>query len=134
MANNDLYTTNDNDNGNVQYLVKDDSNIQRLTKEERETILRYNEADGYWEVYTAVQAHIRKCDSLDYELTDVDYYEDGTVAGKFYKVSKNAIGFKAPNRKRNLTDEQRTAMAERLKVAREKKSKRWTQQHIKWSI
>jgi hypothetical protein len=131
MTNNDLYITNNNDNNhlvkddnNVQYLAKDDGNIQRLAKEERETILRYNEADGYWEVYTAVQAHIRKCDSLGYELTDVDYYEDGTVAGKFYKVPKNAIGFKAPNRKRNLTDEQRTAMAERLKAAREKKNKR----------
>lgn len=131
MTNNDLYTTNDN--GNVQYLnkdignqhlVKDNGNVQRLTKEERETILRYNEADGYWEVYTAVQAHIRKCDSYGYELTDVDYYEDGTVAGKFYKVPKNAIGFKTPNRKRNLTDEQRIAMAERLKTAREKKNKR----------
>lgn len=131
MTNNDLYTTNDN--GNVQYLnkdignqhlVKDNGNVQRLTKEERETILRYNEADGYWEVYTAVQAHIKKCDSHGYELTDVDYYEDGTVAGKFYKVPKNAIGFKTPNRKRNLTDEQRIAMAERLKTAREKKNKR----------
>lgn len=122
MTNNDLYITNDN--GNVQHFVKDDSNIQRLTKEERETILRYNEADGYWEVYTAVQAHIRKCDFYGYELTDVDYYEDGTVAGKFYKVPKNAIGFKTPNRKRNLTDEQRITMAERLKAAREKKNKR----------
>lgn len=121
MANNDLYTTNNNGNN---HLDKDDGNVQRLTKEERETILRYNEADGYWEVYTAVQAHIRKCDSYGYKLTDVDYYEDGTVAGKFYKVPKNAIGFKAPNRKRNLTDEQRIAMAERLKAAREKKNKR----------
>lgn len=132
MANNDLYTTNDNsniqhltkDDSNIQHLTKDDDNVQRLAKEERETILRYNEADGYWEVYTAVQSHIRKCDSFNYELTDVDYYEDGTVAGKFYKVPKNAIGFKTPNRKRNLTDEQRAAMAERLKTAREKKHKK----------
>ena len=98
--------------------------IQRLTKEERETILTYNEADGFWTIYSGVQSHIRKFDKLNYEVTNVDYYEDGTVAGKFYKVPKNAIGFKSPNRKRNLTDEQRTAMAERLKAAREKKNKR----------
>ena len=64
--------------------------IQRLTKDERETILSYNEADGYWTIYSAVQSHIRKFDKLNYPITDIDYYPDGEVAGKFYQVPKNS--------------------------------------------
>ena len=101
-------------------IQQDNVTIQRLAKEERETILTYNESDGYWEIYTAVQSHIRKFDKLNYEVTNIDYYEDGTVAGKFYKVPKNAISFRDPSKKRNLTDEQRTAMAERMRNIKRK--------------
>jgi len=118
-------TTDSNPNIQRDNVVvpRDNVAIQRFTKEERETILTYNEADGYWEIYTGVQSHIRKFDKLNYEVTNVDYYEDGTVAGKFYKVPKKAISFRDPSKKRNLTDEQRLAMAERIKNAREKKNK-----------
>lgn len=40
--------------------------VQRLTKEERETACVYNEADGYWTIYTGVQSHIRRFDKLNY--------------------------------------------------------------------
>ena len=88
--------------------------IQRLTKEERETACVYNEADGYWTIYSAIQFHIRKFDKLNYPITDIDYYPDGEVAGKFYQVPKNAISFKSP-KKREYSEEQKQEMIQRLK-------------------
>ena len=96
--------------------------VQRLTKDERETILVYNEADGYWTIYSAVQPHIRKFDKLNYPITDIDYYPDGEVAGKFYQVPKNAISFKDPTKKRNISDEQKQALRERALAARAKRN------------
>jgi hypothetical protein len=96
--------------------------IQRLTKEERETACVYNEADGYWTIYSAVQSHIRKFDKLNYPITDIDYYPDGEVAGKFYQVPKNAISFKDPTKKRNISEEQKQALRERVLAARAKRN------------
>ena len=96
--------------------------VQRLTKDERETILIYNEADGYWTIYSAVQPHIRKFDKLNYPITDIDYYSNGEVAGKFYQVPKNAISFKDPTKKRNISEEQKQALRERALAARAKRN------------
>ena len=96
--------------------------VQRLTKEERETACVYNEADGYWTIYSAVQSHIRKFDKLNYPVTDIDYYPDGEVAGKFYQVPKNAISFKDPTKKRNISEEQKQALRERALAARAKRN------------
>lgn len=103
--------------------LKDDeerlTDEQRLKKDERETILSYNEADGFWNIYSAVQHHIRKFDKLGYEVTDVDFYQDGTVAAKFYKVPKNAISFRSPVKTtRVMSEEQKKAFAERMKKSK----------------
>lgn len=95
--------------------------VQRLTKEERETACIYNEADGYWMIYTGVQSHIRKFDKLNYPITNIDYYPDGEVAGKFYQVPKNAISFKSP-KKKNISEEQKQALRERALAARAKRN------------
>lgn len=96
--------------------------VQRLTKEERETACVYNEADGYWTIYSAVQSHIRRFDKLNYPVTNIDYYPNGEVAGKFYQVSKNAISFKDPTKKRNISEEQKQALRERALAARAKRN------------
>ena len=116
MSNSNIISSNDT-NLNIQ---RDNVAIQRLTKDERETILTYNEADGYWEIYTAVQSHIRKFDKRNYEVTEVDYYPDGEIAGKFYKVPKNAISFRDPSKKRNISEEQKAMLAERMRNIKRK--------------
>lgn len=93
--------------------MSEKDNHQRLTQEERETAIVYNEADGFWTIYTAVKMHMNRFDKLGYEVTDVDRYPDGEIAGKFYKVPRHAISFRSPE-KREYTDEQRAAMAERF--------------------
>lgn len=94
---------------------KEDSKVQRLRKEERETAVVFNEATGYWEIYSAIPHHIRKFDKLNYEVTFVDYYEDGVVAGKFYKVPKNAITFRDISKKTEISEEERMRRSERAK-------------------
>ena len=84
-----------------------------LTAEERETILNYNEENNYWEVYTAVRKHMNKFDKLGWECVNVEYYPDGEISGKSYKVPNWAICFRSPVKK-ELTEEQRQAVRERL--------------------
>lgn len=94
---------------------EEDSKVQRLRKEERETAVVFNEADGYWQIYSAIPHHIRKFDKLNYEVTFVDYYEDGVVAGKFYKVPKNTITFRDISKKTEISEEERMRRSERAK-------------------
>ena len=94
---------------------EEDSKVQRLRKEERETAVVFNEAAGYWEIYSAIPHHIRKFDKLNYEVTFVDYYEDGVIAGKFYKVPKNTITFRDISKKTEISEEERMRRSERAK-------------------
>ena len=96
--------------------MQQNADVQRLARDERETAIVYNEADGFWTIYTAVRMHMNRFDKLGYECTGVDRYPDGEIAGKFYKVPRHVIHF-YPLEKRtlNLTDEQRAAMGERLR-------------------
>lgn len=97
--------------------MQQNKDIQRLAKDERETAVVYNESDGFWTIYTAVKMHMNRFDKLGYEVTDVDRYPDGEIAGKFYKVPRHVIHF-YPLKKRalNLTDEQRAEMAQRART------------------
>ena len=123
--NTSLQSIEESNDNSVSIKRSDNSDsVQRFTKDERETILVYNEADGFWTIYSAVQSHIRKFDKLNYEVTQVDSYEDDTVAAKFYKVPKNAISFRDTSKKRNYTDEQRAAMSERARKMVENRLKK----------
>lgn len=92
----------------------------KLTKEERETILNYCESDGFWYIDTSVLVHIRKFDKLGYECIDTQYYRDGTIMAKRYKVPKYVISFRKPE-KRKISVEQRKAMQLRAKTMQEAK-------------
>ena len=98
-------------------IMQQNADVQRLAKDERETAIVYNEADGFWTIYTAVKMHMNRFDKLGYEVTDIDRYPDGEIAGKFYKVPRHAISFRSPERVvQNLTDEQRAELSRRAKV------------------
>ena len=94
--------------------MQQNKDIQRLARDERETAIVYNESDGFWTIYTAVKMHMNRFDKLGYEVTDIDRYPDGEIAGKFYKVPRHCIGFYGlEKRTLNLTDEQRAERRER---------------------
>ena len=94
--------------------------VQRLTKDERETILVYNEADGFWTIYSGIQSHIRKFDKLNYPITNIDYYPDGEVAGKFYQVPKKTISFRNPNKSKTMSEDERKKKSQIMKELRQK--------------
>ena len=111
----------DYDTDNTTFLSQSEeeqkATTYKLTKDERETLLNYCEADGYWEIDTSVATHIRKFDKLGYECTDTQLYPDGTVMAKTYKVPKHAISFRKPEKvKREMSEEQKAAMSERVKL------------------
>lgn len=85
----------------------------KLTREERETLILYNEVDDEFIIDSSVQKHIRKFDKLGYECTDTQLYDDGTVCSKSYKVPVRSISFRSPE-KRKVTEEQRQAARERF--------------------
>ena len=89
-----------------------------LTPYEKETIITYNNEEGSANVFTyhrALQNKLNKLVGSNADITLVrqdDEFAEYTVPKSWIKVS--------PPPKRNLTDEQRTAMAERLAAARNK--------------
>lgn len=97
--------------------------FSRLTIEERETNILFNEKDGYWSIVTDVPKHMNKFDKLGYKCVKTIYYPDGSVETKEYKVPAHAVSFRSPVKlKRELTDEQRKAASERMKAMRNAKT------------
>ena len=94
----------------------------KLTKEERETVIVFNEADNKFIIETSIAVHMRKFDRLGYECTKKQYYSDGTVMSKEYKVPKFAITFRKPE-KRKVSEEQRQKAADRFKKMWDEKQK-----------
>ncbi len=92
----------------------------KLTRAERETIIIYNELDDAYIIDSSVQKHIRRFDKLGYECTDTQLYDDGTMCSKSYRVPVRAISFRSPE-KRELTDEQREKLRERMAKMRSDK-------------
>lgn len=92
----------------------------KLTREERETLILYNEVDDEFIIDSSVQKHIRRFDKLGYECTDTQLYDDGTVCSKSYKVPVRSISFRSPE-KRKVTEEQRQAARERFAKMRAEK-------------
>lgn len=88
--------------------------IEKLHRDERETLIIFNEADNEYIIETTIFAHIRKFDKLGYEVVKEQKYSDGTIMSKEYKVPKFAITFRKPV-KRVVSEEQKKELAERLK-------------------
>lgn len=86
-----------------------------IPKEERETIITYNEAEPTANVYTMNGALIRKLDGLARSRPDaarrVKTYPDGAQE---YEVPKKWVKISPP---RVYSEEQKKVMAERLRKA-----------------
>lgn len=93
-----------------------------ISQEERETLLRYDYLDQCWYVETSVPTHITKFKKQGWEIVSQTVNENGSVQVVEFKCdnpSSITIG-KAEKKKRELTEEQRKLLAERLKKARNK--------------
>ena len=90
----------------------------KLTAEERETNLTYNESDGFWMITTDVQKHMTRLERLGYEPVKTVYYPDGSVETKEYKLPAWGVSFRKPEKiTRTMTEEQKEAARESIKRA-----------------
>ena len=93
-------------------------NLSRL---EQETIITFNEAESFAEVYTHNgRLKRRLAELLEKRPEDVEYRGEDCGSER-YRVPKKWIRIQAPNRIKNLTEEEREAVKKRLKKGREQK-------------
>ena len=86
-----------------------------------ETSIERVQGDIYCNVYTGERKFLNQLYQLKQEYPDevqLEDYGDGFVSAK---VPYSWLRFVKPPTKRNYTDEQRQAMSERMKKARDKK-------------
>jgi hypothetical protein len=97
-----------------------------LSNIERETIITFNAAEDTAEVYTADPVYIRKLDKLCEQFPDTYKFMAELSAkrckeSKTYSMPKRLVKFRPPVT-REISKEQREALAERLRKAREAKN------------
>jgi len=96
----------------------------KLTKDERETILLYSESDNCWVADSSVAKNIRKFEKQGWECTGKQYYPDGTLMAAQFKAPYHAINIRPFEKiKREMSDEQRQVMSERMKKMQESRNK-----------
>lgn len=92
--------------------------------EEQETIIRIDRLSNTAEIYTSDSRHMNKFDKLveknpdEWKFVKQDTC-DGDVTGKFYRCPVKYVSFRSKIVKRELTEEQKEEVRERLKRARE---------------
>ena len=98
-----------------------------LTKEERETIYRFNESEGVWIADSTILKDIHKLEKQKWIEINAQYYKDGTIMAKQFKAPRNCLSPRSynPNKpKRTMTEEQKQAAKERMqKMWEEKRQK-----------
>ncbi len=78
----------------------------KLTNEERETVLVYDNVDKKWRADTVLPKHANKFKKQGWTQISEYVYEDGTVCGGIFEGSGKAITIRNPNKKRTMSDKQ----------------------------
>ena len=96
----------------------------KLTQAEREFFLNYNELDKVWVAESSIPKFWRKLEKKNWTCTGVQYYPDGTICSKtFTSNSPKGVNISDPTKaKREMTDEQKRACAERMQKLWNKQS------------
>lgn len=89
-----------------------------LTEYERETIVSMNDGDEVAHVYTAQRKVITRLKNNPAAALVAEGTHDGSVWARF-TIPAGLVSFRSVKVKRELTDEQRAEMAERLRRGRE---------------
>lgn len=101
-------------------LDKESNNIPeglsntKLSKEEREIVLIFNEGEGVWIAESSVPKYWRRLEKKGWILDSVQYYPDGTVCAKTFHGSKKGVTISDPFSVRKMSDEQREAARNRF--------------------
>ena len=110
----------------VEELTENDrlfASNSKLTQEEREIVLNYNELDRVWVAETSIPKFWRKLEKQGWICTGTTYYPDGTVCAKsFTSTNSKGVSLTNPFKTRVMTDEQREAARQRLSEYHNSKS------------
>lgn len=91
------------------------ASTSKLTQAEREFYLIYNELDRVWIAESSIPKFWRKLEKKNWTCTGTQYYADGTICSKtFTSNSPKGINITDPTKKREMTEEQKLAMKERM--------------------
>ena len=104
--------------------ISKESAEYHLTKEERETIYRFNESEGVWIADSTILKDIHKLEKQKWIEINAQYYEDGTVMSKQFKAPRNCLSPRSynPNKpKRTMSAEHKQKVMDALKASREAK-------------
>ena len=103
--------------------------VMRVELCEQETVITIARDGRGARVWTSDTTMMTKLDKLcaaspeNYHLDKNGTFEDGSIANKFYSIAdKSLVSFRMAKAKRELTEEQRAAISERLKAGRESKA------------
>lgn len=99
---------------NEKPTQEDNTVTDKLSRDEREIILVYNEAERVWYADTSIPKFWRRLEKKGWECIKTQYYSDGTVCSKSFKGSSKGITITDPFKKRELTEEQRQKIRERF--------------------
>lgn len=87
--------------------------------DEQEININKVRTDGEFNIYTNDSTWLTKLLKIA-EPIDPEY-EDGRIISAKFKLNANQVTLRKPTKKREMTEEQRLAVAERLAKARENK-------------
>ena len=99
------------------------ASTSKLTAYEREFYLNYNEFDKVWVAESSIPKFWRRLEKRNWTCTGVQYYTDGSICSKtFTSNSPKGITIIDPTKaKKEMTEEQKQATAERMKKMQEKR-------------
>lgn len=80
--------------------------LGKLSNEERETIIVYDNATKKWCADTTLPKHANKFKKQGWKQTAEYIYEDGVVCGGLFEGSERAITIRNPNKKREMSEKQ----------------------------
>ena len=78
----------------------------RLTNEERETVLVFDNIDRKWHADTTLMKHANKLKKQGWDQVSEYVYEDGTVCGGEFIAPEKGITIRDPNKKRVMNESQ----------------------------
>ena len=78
----------------------------KLSNEERETVIVYDNTEKKWYADTTLAKHVNKFKKQGWKQTTEYVYEDGSICGGAFEGSDKAITIRNPNIKRVMSDEQ----------------------------
>jgi hypothetical protein len=78
--------------------------MTKLSVEERETVLVYDNIDKVWRMDSTIPKHFNKAKKQGWKQITEFVYDDGTVCGGAFEAPEKAITIRDPNKKRVMSE------------------------------